>query len=163
MADYLDSVTGIYPTVDDAQKVAQTLIDRGFSKDQVQIAIGRTEHIEQDEDDKASLKNVVVDGAIGTAIGAGVGALGQIAIVAANVSLFVASPLVAPLFMVGWGAAIGGFIGAGKGISNQDRRYSELLANAVEKGHAVLVANATTEEEVETARAIVGESMQQYA
>ncbi len=163
MSEYLDSVTGIYPTLDDAQKAAQELIDKGFSRDQVQVAIGRTDHIEQDEDDKEALKNVVVDGAIGTVVGAGVGALGQMAIVAANVSLFVASPLVAPLFMVGWGAAIGGFIGAGKGISNQDRRYSELLANAVERGHAVLVANAKTEEEAETARAVIGSSMQQFA
>lgn len=75
MADYLDSVTGIYPTVDDAQKAAQALIDQGFSQEQVQIAIGRTDHIEQDEDDKETLKNVVVDSAIGTAVGAGVGAL----------------------------------------------------------------------------------------
>ncbi|MDR5171243.1 hypothetical protein ACKF11_06970 [Methylobacillus sp. Pita2] len=163
MADYLDSVTGIYPTVDDAQKAAQALIDQGFSQEQVQIAIGRTDHIEQDEDDKETLKNVVVDSAIGTAVGAGVGALGQLAIVAANVSLFVASPLVGPLFMVGWGAAVGGFIGAGKGISNQDRRYAELLANAVEKGHAVLVAYAKTEAEAETARVVVGTSMEQYA
>ncbi|MGY1488067.1 hypothetical protein ACW4YW_01530 [Methylobacillus pratensis] len=163
MADYLDSVTGIYPTVDEAQKAAQALIDQGFSRDQVQVAIGRTDGIEQDEDDKEVLKNVVVDGAIGTAVGAGVGALGQLAIVAANVSLFVASPLVGPLFMVGWGAAVGGFIGAGKGISNQDRHYSDLLANAVEKGHAVLVAYAKTEAEAEAARAVVGASMERFA
>lgn len=163
MADYVDSVTGIYPTLDDAHKAAQTLIDNGFNRDQVQVAAGHTDHVEQDEDNKEVLKNVVVDSAIGTAVGAGVGALGQLAIVAANVSLFVASPLVGPLFMVGWGAAVGGFIGAGKGISNQDRRYSDLIANAVEKGHAVLVAYARTEAEAETARAVVGASMNQYA
>ena len=93
MSDYLDSVTGIYPTLDEAHRVASTLLERGFSNEQIQIAAGRTDQLEQREDDKEVLKNVAVDSAIGTAIGAGVGALGQVAIVAANVSLFVASPL----------------------------------------------------------------------
>ena len=36
----------------------------------------------------------------------------QVALVATNVSLFIASPLLAPLMMLGWGASIGGLLGA---------------------------------------------------
>ena len=56
--------------------------------------------IGQDEDSKEVLKNVEVDGTVGTAIGDGV--LGEIALDAANVSLFVASTVMVPLAMIGW-------------------------------------------------------------
>jgi len=54
----------------------------------------------------------LVDAAIGTAVGSGLGVLAEVPLVAANVSLFVASPLLAPLVMLGWGASIGGTVGA---------------------------------------------------
>lgn len=59
---------------------------------------------------KSVLKDVLVDGAIGTAVGTGGGALAQLALVAANVSLFVASPLLAPLSMPGCAASLGGTV-----------------------------------------------------
>ena len=62
------------------------------------------------------LTNMLVDGAIGTAVGTavgtGIGALAQLALVAANVTLFIASPLVAPLVMLGWGATALGHLSA---------------------------------------------------
>ncbi|MCB5187611.1 hypothetical protein LG200_06270 [Methylobacillus caricis] len=160
--DYLDSVTGIYPTLEDAHEVARQLIAKGISKDQIQIAGARTDDMKSDEDSNEVLKNVVVDSAIGTTLGAGVGALGQIAIVAANISLFVASPLMAPLAMIGWGAMVGGFIGAANGISNQDRHFSDLVKDAVSQGHSVLISNTRTAQETEVARAVIGQSMQAH-
>lgn len=56
--------------------------------------------IGQDEDSKEVLKNVEVDGTVGTAIGDGV--LGEIALDAANMSLFVAGTVMVPLAMIGW-------------------------------------------------------------
>jgi len=53
-----------------------------------------------------------VDGAIGPAGGTGVGALAQLALVAAKVSIFVASPLIALFVILGWGASPGAFAGA---------------------------------------------------
>ncbi|MCB5184205.1 hypothetical protein LG201_03200 [Methylobacillus gramineus] len=161
--DYLDSVTGIYPALEDAHAVAKQLIAKGIGEDQIQIAAARTSDIKSDEDSNEVLKNVVVDSAIGTTVGAGIGALGQIAIVAANVSLFVASPIMAPLAMIGWGAMVGGFIGAANGISNQDRYFSDLVQDAVNQGNSVLIANTKTEKETELARAVIGDSMQLHA
>ena len=63
------------------------------------------------------LQDVLVDGAIGTAVGTGIGALGSVALAATSVTLFIASPLVAPLMLLGWGASIGGLIGAAAGAT----------------------------------------------
>ncbi|SNS02889.1 hypothetical protein SAMN05192560_2291 [Methylobacillus rhizosphaerae] len=158
----LESVTGIYPAIDDAHQVAQQLIDRGIPHEHIQVVSTRTDghHVSQVENNGEVLKNVILDSAVGTTIGAGVGALGEIALVAANVSLFVASPLIAPLVMIGWGAVVGGFIGAANGISNHERDFSDLLADAITQGHVVLLVDAETEEEVEIARAIIAASMQ---
>lgn len=166
MANYLDSVTGIYPRLEHAQAVSNTLLDKGFKREQLQIVANEAARVDQvpkqHEDDKEVLKNVVVDSAIGTTIGAGIGALGQVAIVAANVSLFVASPLLAPLMMVGWGAAIGGFIGAANGISDQDKHFEDLVKDAVEQGNVVLLVNTLSDEETELARQVVRLSMEQH-
>lgn len=157
----LESVTGIYPSIDDAHQVAQQLIDRGVSQDHIQVVSTQAgNHVSQVENNGEVLKNVILDSAVGTTIGAGVGALGEIALVAANVSLFVASPLIAPLVMIGWGAVVGGFIGAANGISNHDRDFSDLLADAIAQGHVVLLVDAGTEDEVEVARAVIAASMQ---
>ncbi len=48
------------------------------------------------EGSDAVLKDVLVDASIGTAVGTGIGALGSVALAAASVIPFVASPLVAP-------------------------------------------------------------------
>lgn len=49
-------------------------------------------------DSNTGLKDMLVDGAIGTAVGAGIDGLAQVA----NVSLFASSLLLAPLVMLGW-------------------------------------------------------------
>ena len=81
------------------------LIARGLNRAQIQIyeTAPSAAHTPKDNSN-AVLKDVLVDGTIGTAVGTGVGALAQVALVAANVTLLVASPLVAPLVILGWGA-----------------------------------------------------------
>jgi multimeric flavodoxin WrbA len=95
------------------------------------------------------LTNVLVDGAIGTAVGTGIGALAQLALVAGSVSLFVASPLVAPLVMLGWGASLGAFVGAAAGanagVEHKDGWLSDLVHDAIASGQVVLVAQTRTE------------------
>ena len=105
------------------------------------------------------LTNVLVDGAIGTAVGTGIGALAQLALVAGSVSLFVASPLIAPLVMLGWGASLGAFVGAAAGattgVEHKDGWLSDLVRDAVASGQVVLVAQTRTMEETETAREVI--------
>jgi hypothetical protein len=114
-------------------------------------------------DSNEVLTNVLVDGAIGTAVGTGVGALAQVALVAASVSLFIASPLVAPLVMLGWGASLGGFIGAAAGaqkdVEHKDGWLSDLIRDAIANGQVVLVAQTLTMEETSIARRVIEASV----
>lgn len=105
------------------------------------------------------LTNVLVDGAIGTAVGTGIGAIAQLALVAANVSLFIASPLVAPLVMLGWGASLGAFVGAAAGantdVEHKEGWLSDLVRDAIANGQVVLLVQTDTEQETEVAREVI--------
>lgn len=105
-------------------------------------------------------------GTIGTAVGTGIGALAEVALVAASVSLFVASPLIAPLAMLGWGASIGALVGATTGainnIENKDGWLSELVRDAIASGQIVLVVQARTAQETANAREVIEASVGDY-
>ena len=105
------------------------------------------------------LKNVLVDGAIGTAVGTGIGAIGELALAAANISLFIASPLIAPLVMLGWGASLGALIGATVGsvtnAKHKEGRFADLIDDAISSGQVVLVAETLTLQETHIAREVI--------
>jgi len=92
-------------------------------------------------------------------VGTGVGALAQVALVAANVSLFVASPLIAPLAMLGWGAGLGGLVGAAVGAEKKEGPFSALVRDAISIGQVVLVAETLTEQETAIAREVIQASV----
>lgn len=110
----------------------------------------------------ATLNNILADGAIGTAVGAGLGALGELAIVAANVTLFVASPLLAPLVMLGWGASLGAVMGAVSGAvktPEEDGKLAELVRDAIQIDQVVLIATTRSPQETGIAADIVQEAV----
>ena len=102
---------------------------------------------------------MLVDGAIGTAVGTGLGALAQVALVAGSVSLFVASPLVAPLVMMGWGASLGGLLGSMVGAQSKEGGFSALIADAISSGQTVLVAETRTQDEAAIASDVIKASV----
>jgi hypothetical protein len=103
----------------------------------------------------AALKDMWVDGAIGGVAGAGLGALAELALVAADVSLFVASPLLAPLVMLGWGATVGATVGAVVGVEKKAGPLSALIRDAVAHGQTVLLAQTRNDAEREQARQVI--------
>lgn len=170
MNDYRHHVSGFFANRDDAEGAFSTLVDLGFPG--TQLHIFQTDSAEPaptapTEDSNAVLKDVVVDGAIGTAVGTGIGALAEVALVAANVTLFVASPLVAPLAMLGWGAALGGAIGVAVGAESRpapgklqkEGWLSALVRDAIASGQIVLVAQCYTERETALAREVIQASV----
>lgn len=114
-------------------------------------------------DSNTMLQHVLVDGAIGTAVGTGIGVVAELALVAANVSLFIASPLIAPLAMLGWGASLGGLVGAAVGTEslaetgreNTPGSFSALVRDAISSGQIVLVAQTQTVQETRMAREVI--------
>jgi hypothetical protein len=91
-------ISGIYTSRAEAEAVCDRLVGSGVPREQVRIvdhahAAGNSKMVEDDE----ALKDVLVDGAVGAAVGTGLGVVAEVALIAANVTLFVASPLIGPL------------------------------------------------------------------
>ncbi len=106
MHKYPHKVAGIYSNRAAAENIRKQLAEQGFQPEQTDLLFSpdptTDTKIEPEGDDV--LSEVVKDGVIGTAVGSGIGALGVVAMAAANISLFLASPLLGPLTLIGWGA-----------------------------------------------------------
>jgi hypothetical protein len=166
MDAYCHHVSGFFAHREEADSTSFLLVAQGIPRDRVQIfdagmaPPAPTPLAASDE----TLKDVVVDGAIGAAIGTSLGALAELALVAANVSLFVASPLIAPLVLLGWGASLGGLVGASAGASSdgtghKDGPFAELVSDAISSGQVVLMVETRTEEETRIARTLIRTSV----
>jgi hypothetical protein len=157
MTPYLHSVSGFFVKREEAEIARAELRRRGLTALQLALYSNDAAVLQPaaNANSSDSLNTILVDSAIGTAVGTSLGALGSVALVAASVTLFVASPLIAPLSMLGWGASLGAVIGAVAGstqITKDDGKLSELVGDAIQNGQVVLVA--TTASEAETRIAI---------
>lgn len=99
---------------------------------------------------------MLVDSAIGIAVGAGIDGLVDVA----NVRLFGAVPLLAPLVTLGWSASLGGLPGATAG--SKAYFLSPLVRDAIASGQIVLVVDAQRAQEAATAREVIQESVGDY-
>lgn len=168
MNEYIHHVSGFFAHREEAHNALTTLVERGLPREQLHIFETDTAVPASAQESKSNevLKDVLVDSAIGTAIGTGIGALGEVALVAANVSLFIASPLLAPIMMLGWGATIGAMVGASTGaasaIEHKDGKFAELIGDAISNGQYVLVVKTRTEQETEIAREVIQRAVGDY-
>lgn len=145
------------------------LAKRGFSATQMQIYSGDADSpLAPDPLAKSNvvLKDMLVDGAIGTAVGTGLGGLTTIALVAANVSLFVAAPVLAPLMLLGWGASLGAVagavVGASAGSGEPKGQFADLIMAAIKHGDVVLVVETHSEEQTAIAREVIAASVGEF-
>lgn len=168
MEEYRHHVSGFFAHRAEAEGALSRLLGRGLPRDQIQLFDADSGPVVTKPKGESNevLTNVLVDGAIGTAVGTGIGALAQLALVAGSVSLFVASPLVAPLVMLGWGASLGAFVGAAAGattgIEHKEGWLSDLVRDAIANGQVVLVAQTRTEQETAIAREVIGDSVGEF-
>jgi hypothetical protein len=168
MDEYRHHVSGFFAHRDEAEGALARLMARGIPREQLQLLDADSGPVvaEPKGESNEVLNKVLVDGAIGTAVGAGVGALAQLALVAGSVTLFVASPLVAPLVMLGWGASLGAFVGAAAGanagVEHKEGWLADLVHDAIANGQVVLVVQTRSEEQTVIAREIVGEAVGEF-
>ena len=146
--------SAVYPSREEADGVRLQLEERGIRAGQIRICHEAPPQLADDGSDDV-LKDVLVDGGIGTLVGTGVGALGTLAIVASGVTLFVASPVVAPLAMLGWFASMGGVVGAAVGANHKEGRFSELVADAIQAGNTVLVVRTDDDADQDLTRTVL--------
>ncbi|MEN9492452.1 MAG: hypothetical protein RJA63_2901 [Pseudomonadota bacterium] len=156
-------VSAIYATRAEADSVRDRLIADGMSASAVRVVHEQAATALEEESDEV-LKTILVDGAIGTAIGTGVGVIGTGALWASSLTLFIASPVLAPLVMLGWFASIGGLIGAATGAvqaesDDKEGKFSELVMDAIKSGHVVLIAHTHGQKETALAREIIARSL----
>lgn len=162
MDEYRHHVSGFFTYLTHAESAIVRLVERGLPRERLRIftsdSVVAPDNVPE-ESSNAVLKDVLVDASIGTAVGTGIGALGSVALAAASVSLFVASPLVAPLMLLGWGASIGGLIGAAAGATSgagdKEGWLSDLIADAIASGQVVLVVETRSEQETAIAREVI--------
>jgi hypothetical protein len=173
MENYDHKITGIYTSPEAAGEARARLVERGFPAGRIELLDAQhlpphsdqevtsrdTDHSSDGAKSDEVLKDVLIDGGIGAAVGTGIGALAQVALVAANVSLFVASPLIAPLAMLGWGASLGGLVGAAAGAESRQGQLSDLVGDAIASGSVVLVAHASDANETRLAQEVMRDSL----
>lgn len=159
--DYLHRVVGLYPTHVAAQTAHDELLSHGFPPAQLRLIApefaGAGADVAPDSDDV--LSDLLRDGAIGTAVGSAAGAGATIALAAANITLFVTNPVFGALYLLGWGASLGGLLGAVVGAERHKGDVSSLIKDAMACSQFVLVVHAKTEHETSQAQRIFGKFM----
>lgn len=167
MDEYRHHVSGFFARREEAERAISKIVERGLPRKQLHIfgADSALPTSAPHEKSNEALKDMVVDGTIGAAVGTGIFGLAEVALVAANVTLFIASPLIAPLAMLGWGASLGALIGATVGSENKEVKegwFSDLIRDAIASGQVVLVAVTKTEQETAIAREVIKASVGDY-
>ena len=137
-------VTGLFRDRDSAERAYQTLSDRGYSKDDVNLVMsdetrkkhfGDTDGADTELGNKAA-KGAGVGGAIGGTLGAIAAAVAAVgtSVVFPGIGLVVAGPLAAALAGGGAGAATGGLLGALIGWGIPEERVKEYESGINEGG-----------------------------
>ncbi len=161
MTSYLHRVVGLYATRVPAESARDDLLAHGLALDQFRLLAPGSGEAGQDaaSDSDDVLKDLLRDGAIGTAVGTAVGAGATIALAAAQITLFIASPVLGALYLLGWGASLGGLVGSLVGAERSKGDVPSLIKDALAAGQFVLVVHATTEAQTLQAQRILGTSM----
>jgi hypothetical protein len=154
----LHRVVGLYANVAEAGRVRDRIVAHGIAPQQISMLAAGSPAAPADvaSDSDEVLKDLLRDGAIGTAVGTAAGAGVSIALAAAGLTLFIASPVLGAHYLVGWGASLGGLLGAVVGAERSQGDVSSLIKDALASGQTVLVVHARTEAETSAAQAVLG-------
>ena len=155
----LHKVAGIFATLKDAYVARKVLFKCGVMPENINIIVpddGQIDKkIELAGDDLA--RQVINEAFIGGAIGSGVGAAGAVALAAVSITLFAASPILAPLAMMGFGAAVGANIGAVNAIGIREDQFADMIRDVTNVGRYVLIVHAASDNEHLLAHATLAE------
>jgi len=158
MADKQTSVFGIYPSTQQAESAAASLVQAGFRSDDISVLAPDRTNTRELGTEKATkapegtATGVAAGGALGGTLGllAGIGALA----IPGLGPFIAAGPIVGALAGLGAGGAVGGFVGAlvGMGIPEYEAKRYE---GRVREGGVLLSVHAATSEQVTFAKQIL--------
>lgn len=125
-------ITALFRNREDAENAYQELLDRGYTRDEINILMSeetRNRHYQQTEMGTKTAEGTAVGAVIGGAAGAIVAAVAAIgtSLILPGLGLIVAGPLAAALAGAGAGGATGGLVGAliGYGIPEEKIKHYE--------------------------------------
>lgn len=152
-------VVGIFATLTEAHAARKALLNRGLEPSHMNLIVPDDQRIDKkiEPDSDGVVKEVVNDAFIGGAIGSGVGAVGAVAMAAASITLFAASPILAPLALMGFGAIVGANIGAGVAIGIKEDQFADMIRDVTNDGQYVLIVHTYSEGERNQAHDILAE------
>jgi hypothetical protein len=159
MADKKVAVFGIYRTVAQAERAADTLVTQGFfANSDISVLLPDTQstkefaHEKHTKAPEGTTTGAVTGGAIGGTLGllAGIGALA----IPGLGPFIAAGPIMAALAGVGAGGAVGGLVGAlvGMGIPEYEAKRYE---GRVKEGGILLSVHCSTSDDIARAKEIL--------
>lgn len=167
MRQYHHQISGFFSHRDQAETAYAQLLKQGIAA--AQLTLRDTDSTPPaiasragNQSSNAVLKSVLMSTAIGVAIGSVAGIIVEVALIAANINLFVASPLIAPLVLIGWGASIGGFIGAATGAMKKNRPLTQLVQEAILTGQIALVVDTHSRQQTLAAKTVMDAAVGGY-
>lgn len=167
MRQYHHQISGFFSHRDQAESAYAQLLQQGITA--AQLTLRDTDStppaattLAGNQSSNDVLKSVLISTAIGVAIGSAAGIVVELALTAANINLFVASPLIAPLVLIGWGASIGGFIGAAIGVMKKNRPLTQRVQEAILNGQIALVVDTHDRQQTAAAKAVMDAAVGGY-
>lgn len=159
---YPHKVAAVYPDSDTADAAVQTfgLLQLGGIK-VTHLSPGTTREIdlaiepEVEQTRDTMIGDTFIGGAAGTATGAAVA--GATAVLAP--ALFVSSPLIGPLIVLGYGAMIGSAAGAIRGLRLRETLLAGLVKDALKAGFHVVLVHAEDADAQRRAQTVIDETM----
>ncbi len=150
-------VTSMFPDRESAERAYVSLKDRGYSNDEIHVIMSdeaREKHygsqIVKAEHGSKALQGAGTGSAIGTVLGAAVGAIAAIGtnLILPGLGLVVAGPLAAGLAGAGAGAATGGIVGSLVGAGIPEER-AKIYENGIKKGDIVIGVHARDDKDAD--------------
>ncbi|MDZ4262899.1 MAG: hypothetical protein U1B30_11290 [Pseudomonadota bacterium] len=167
MRQYHHQISGFFSHRDQAETAYAELLKQGIAAAQLTLrdtdsTPSPTASLADNQSSNDVLKAVLVSTAIGVGIGSAAGLAAQLALTAANINLFIASPLIAPLVLIGWGASIGGFIGAVMGTMKKRQSLTQLVQEKILNGQIALVVDTHDRQQTAAAKAVMDSAVGGY-
>lgn len=160
--NYPYKVTAVYPDDATVETAARVLENANLGDVRiVRLEPGTNNEVDPgiEPDTEASrdalLRDTATGGAAGTAAGAAVA--GATAVTAPT--LFVSAPIVGPLIVLGYGALIGGTVGAIRGLKLRENVLAALVKDSLKAGYHVIVIHAADRDAQRRAQEVVGDSV----
>jgi hypothetical protein len=166
MNAYLHLVAGFFSRHSKDGKTSDTLFASGLLRHHSQFLDSDLPAQQTAANSETRWKLILINGAIGSAVGTALVALAEMLLAVANVFLMLTSPVIAPFVIMGWGASIGAVLGVAHAVAEQDEAgiptdeeatrneenedtqgwLSRLIDDAIASGQSVLTVPADADQ-----------------